>query len=648
MAIFTGTSPAQVPTNSDLGTVAYQNADNLKVTGGLVRLEETVTKGYYQEVDTSDSLPSLMLDFGKTKALDPRISFSRASTATYYDGKTFAKTEENLLDWSQDFSTNSNRGGNAIALNAGVAPDGTLTASHFLDTFIGHANSYINFVRYTVVNDVCTFSIYAKSITRSQIAIRTSNAGGDFYSYFDISSGTVVSIGSGHTASILSIGNGWYRCSVTSIVRTSAANSWMVYAAANGALATLAGGLFEHFLWGAQLEKRAFAGPYTPTFGTPVSNTVPQLMTAAANVARFNHDPVTLESKGLLIEKQSTNLLTYSEDFRNTAMAGSTRDWSITADMIISPNSAIAPDGTMTAQLLTAGVTAATIVQTKALTGTYACFSVYAKKGSGPNHYNSFILRNNTAATNLLVIDVNYDTGSITYVTGTSGANMVSVGGGWWRISLRAAFTTGNDCKVYVGSGVPTGQSAYIWGAQLEASAFPSSYIKTEAAQATRIADLATMPTAGWYRQDEGSIYSEADCMSSYSSGVTYQFTDGYPDVNNISGLGSYSATIDFPVSSFYINTNNTARVLIIATAIATRNVLIKHLDVYKLNDAASCRNGLLIGTDSATDLPIVNMLIIGGRQGSAANLSGHIRKLAYYPKRLSNTECQQRTVIDG
>ena len=44
--------------------------------------------------------PSLLLDFANSKALDPRITFTRASTATYWDGHTTAKAEENLIPQS--------------------------------------------------------------------------------------------------------------------------------------------------------------------------------------------------------------------------------------------------------------------------------------------------------------------------------------------------------------------------------------------------------------------------------------------------------------------------------------------------------------------------------------------------------------------
>ena len=52
-----------------------------------------------------DVSPSLNLSFALTKQLDPRITFARASSARYYDGKTVAKAEENLLLQSQTFGT---------------------------------------------------------------------------------------------------------------------------------------------------------------------------------------------------------------------------------------------------------------------------------------------------------------------------------------------------------------------------------------------------------------------------------------------------------------------------------------------------------------------------------------------------------------
>ena len=73
--------------------------------------------------------PTLLLDFANTKQLDNRVTFTRSTPAVYYDGKTTAMAEQNLILQSQ---TIGNAGwllvNTALVSDAGVAPDGTTTA----------------------------------------------------------------------------------------------------------------------------------------------------------------------------------------------------------------------------------------------------------------------------------------------------------------------------------------------------------------------------------------------------------------------------------------------------------------------------------------------------------------------------------------
>ena len=75
--------------------------------------------------------PSLNLDFANGKQLDPRITFSRNTVATYYDGKTTKLAEQNLLIYSQAIGGTGWTTINMGTLNGTnyTAPDGTLTAS---------------------------------------------------------------------------------------------------------------------------------------------------------------------------------------------------------------------------------------------------------------------------------------------------------------------------------------------------------------------------------------------------------------------------------------------------------------------------------------------------------------------------------------
>lgn len=87
--------------------------------------------------------PTLLLDFANTKRLDPRITFTRNSPATYYDGKTVAKAEENLLLYSQEFDNAAwVKVRSVVTTNTSLAPDNTLTS----DTLTCKADSVSGFL----------------------------------------------------------------------------------------------------------------------------------------------------------------------------------------------------------------------------------------------------------------------------------------------------------------------------------------------------------------------------------------------------------------------------------------------------------------------------------------------------------------------
>ena len=87
-----GSAPNQCPTNGDLGKLAFMD------------VVDTVTNNPYLDTAISDTKPSLLLDFANSKTLDPRITYTRASTATYYDGKTTAVAEQNLFPYSTNIT----------------------------------------------------------------------------------------------------------------------------------------------------------------------------------------------------------------------------------------------------------------------------------------------------------------------------------------------------------------------------------------------------------------------------------------------------------------------------------------------------------------------------------------------------------------
>ena len=218
------------------------------------------------------------------------------------------------------------------------------------------------------------------------------------------------------------------------------------------------------------------------------------MRTAPAGVPRIDFDPETGECKGLLIEEQRTNLLTYSEQFYNAA-------WTKGRVSVVE-NAVISPDGTLTANKLVEDTTASNthfITKTKNATSNAMTFSCYAKAAERTR----FQLQAYEAITPASPVSVLFDlsTGTVVSSTGnTTSGYMVPVGNGWYHcVATGTAALVSTTWNIRLASGSVTSYTGdgtsgiYIWGAQLEAGSFPTSYIKTEASEVTRAADTAVM-----------------------------------------------------------------------------------------------------------------------------------------------------------
>jgi hypothetical protein len=158
-------------------------------------------------------------------------------------------------------------------------------------------------------------------------------------------------------------------------------------------------------------------------------------------------------------------------DFTNAA-------WAKT-NITITPAFAVAPDGTNTAQKVAATATAVALMNQTCLAAGKASgkpYSIYVKIGTGAAVANAFILRNGTTATNIQSCTVNFTTGAVL----TGNATMVSVGNGWWKLTLTPTagqVSDGDDLLCYVGfvGGAQTaGDFLLAWGGSLRSSLLPT------------------------------------------------------------------------------------------------------------------------------------------------------------------------------
>ena len=180
----------------------------------------------------------------------------------------FVTDQRNLASFTEDFSNAFwAKTATTVTANTTTAPNGTLTA----DTLTADGLTNIHEVKQTVsVTSGVTyaFSIYAKKNTNNFIQLLGSGAilGSNAWANFDLNLGVVGSVGSAATATIENVGNGWYRCTMTSTaVATSSGTIIAVLVssatsprAESNTLAT------SVFLWGAQLELGSTATTYQP------------------------------------------------------------------------------------------------------------------------------------------------------------------------------------------------------------------------------------------------------------------------------------------------------------------------------------------------------------------------------------------------
>jgi hypothetical protein len=595
--------------------------------------------------------PSLLLDFANTKTLDPRITFTRASTATYYDGKTVAKAEENLFTRSEEFNeavwTKSNT---TVTANATTAPDGTTTADAIVETTTASTFHNIRQSVTTPSGQAITFSFYAKENTRRYAWFGVfSNTGaygaGTVFrdSIIDLQTGLETGTTAGtltYTFSSSSVGDGWYRYV---IVLQATTGSGTVFgsigpAESSSSYASYTGAVDKNiYAWGAQLEQRSSVTAYTATTTAPITNYIPALQTAASGVARFEHNPVTGESLGLEIEEQRTNLLTYSETFQSP--------WG-TDRASYSTVGVVPPSGSGISVKLVEDTTASNthngIFSPALADNTTYTFYVYLKAAERTFAALRTIIKNGTQPVTIF----NLSNGTVHSTNALHTSSITSVGNGWYRcavaygsssgatspqVAIQLANSTPNT--TYTGDGY---SGIYIWGAQLEAGAFATSYIPTVASQVTRSSDAASMTGSNfssWYRADEGTIYTEAQTSQLSITPNLWRISDGTVN-NRIQATMADSRML-------FISTNGTTQVDLDVGTYAV-NTFAKQASAYKVNDIAVSLNAGTVGTDTSALIPVVDRISIGGDVA----MTGTIRKFAFYGKKLSNAELQGLTTV--
>lgn len=384
-------------------------------------------------------------------------------------------------------------------------------------------------------------------------------------------------------------------------------------------------------------------GP-TPTFTRGSSATFVGsnglIQSAGNNVARFDHDPVTLASRGLLIEEGRTNLVLQSENHTSAT-------WSKTGGSVSSVANT-APDGSANSNLFSedSSTGAHRIFQSTAyVSGTVYTISVFLKYAG-----RQFIAIQHpgVAANNFAIFDI--QNGSVTLQQSGITALIVQYPNGWYRCSITGTSTvTSNQSSILQGSTSGTspvtsytgsnGPAFYIYGSQLEAGSFATSYIPTTTTSVVRSADVCSIAnTSPFWNSSEFTMFTNANFVASgvdaYASNFVItggSFGVRRPNTNLAAGIirsSGVNADIVFGVNGSF--TTGSMRM---ALAHSTGQ------------QAGSLNGATTIQQNSAfapTSNPIFN---VGSSNGNNGIINGHIVAIRYYKKRLPNAKLQALTV---
>jgi hypothetical protein len=307
----------------------------------------------------------------------------------------------------------------------------------------------------------------------------------------------------------------------------------------------------------------------------------------------------------------------------------------------VTANQVVAPDGTLTADVLNEGTATGghyIAASTTSSAGVTFTASIYAKAG--------------TASVLQILYDgisgasdfCNFDLANGVLGSGTGG-QIVSVGNGWYRCSITGASDGVSDGLFFViansttagrlVSFTGTNRTLTLWGAQLEATAFTTSYIATVASQVTRAADAASMTGtnfSSWFNNAEGTVYAE-----------TVPYSSGYVPIFQVdNGTANNRILLEGGVDSHgFIQVNSITQCSLDMGA-TSANTNAKFAFAYKVDDFAGSLNAGTVSTDTSGLLPVVNTARIGAN--TSAPFSQTIKKLSYFPRRLSNAELQEMT----
>ncbi len=480
-----------------------------------------------------------------------------------------------------------------------------LTATSTSSTYIDQSLS---------TNSVVTLSVYAKANTADFIELVTIGGGLNPRAWFDLSTGSVGTSYNVIDTNIEAISSGWYRCSIT---LSGSITNYRFYATSADNSTSIGIG-DSIYIQDAQLNYGLVAQDYVETTTTSV-------------VTGITNDLPRLDYSGgascpsLLLEPSRQNLVTQSEYIDGLSKTG----------VSITSNETTSPEGVVNASKVAYTSGTAYIVGGSSLTtGVDYTFSGFFKADESP------YLVVNQAGAGAKNAFYNLLDGTHSGASGIT-TDMVDYGNGWYRITYTDNLLY-DSIRIYMsgngsyGNYPSVGEGFFAYGFQTEQASYPTSYIPTYGASATRTAESCSKTgVASLIGSAAGTIYLEAAALANDLSERRFAVSNG--TTGNVARVG-FTNINNRILAVLY----NGANQCVLSYSSADITQMNKIAFTWAENDFALFVNGVKRSSDTFGSTFAANTLTeihFNEGDGSGNDMYGEFNQVLLFTSRLSDTE---------
>jgi hypothetical protein len=364
------------------------------------------------------------------------------------------------------------------------------------------------------------------------------------------------------------------------------------------------------------------AGDLSVTRATTATrvNSAGLIESVAVNVPRLDYTNGSCPS--ILVEPQRTNLFLYSEQIDNAIY--------VKSNVSVTTNSIVSPDGSTTADLCNY-TNASNFLIAPAINSINSNYtvSVFAKKGTGN------ILRIREVFYFGTSTVFNLDLGTVL----TGAGKIENYGNGWYRCSITQSYSNIETNIQWSFDSNTNINNLYLWGAQVEAGSYATSYIPTTSASVTRNADVISKTgISSLIGQTEGTMFID---FVAKGGNVNHEILG----ITLTGGGAEYIALYSLTNGQLYFINNIIGSGILIASSSFNNRYKIAYS--YSSGNHKLYVNGSQIYSSTSSSVySLLNAIYLGASATASGIELLNTNTTAFWKTRLTNAELSELTTL--